>query len=247
MRKILLFCLPIWLLGMSCEEAIELSAEEFIKRDRNATATALAGEKAAQICLAEYGEEHESTIIALNNSGSFFMFVGEPQKVLAAYERSLKILQKGLGKEHKALAKSYHGVASAQSALGRYDEAIANFGAAIRCYELGGEKMQKDLMSCYAGLGDTLYKTGDFTGAYANHSAALKIFDEVFGADGRRLLRAKYYALLAGDLAATSNKSEALKKYEKSLKILDEVLKQSTDDERAKALKYEIEAKIKGL
>jgi len=247
MHKILIFLLPIWLFGTSCEEAIELSTEEFIKPDRNATAIALAGEKAAQICLAEYGEEHESTIIALNNSGSFFMFVGEPQKALEAYERSLKILQKGLGKEHKALAKSYHGVAIAQSALGRYDEAIANFGAAIRCYELGGEKIQKDLMSCYAGLGDTLYKTGDFTGAYANHSAALKIFDEVFGADGRRLLRAKYYALLAGDLAATSNKSEALKKYEKSLKILDEVLKQSTDDERAKALKYEIEAKIKGL
>lgn len=79
----------------------------------------------AQICLAEYGEEHESTIIALNNSGSFFMFAGEPQKALAAYERSLKILQKGFGKEHKALAKSYHGVAIAQPALGRYDEAIA--------------------------------------------------------------------------------------------------------------------------
>ena len=247
MRKILLFCLPIWLFGTSCEEAIELSTEEFIKRDRNATATALAGEKAAQICLAEYGEEYESTIIALNNSGSFFMFAGEPQKALAAYERSLKILQKGLGKEHKALAKPYHGVASAQSALGRYDEAIANFGAAIRCYELGGEKMQKDLMSCYAGFGDTLYKTGDFTGAYANHSAALKIFDEVFGAGGRRLLRAKYYALLAGDLAAIGNKSEALKKYEKSLKILDEILKQSTYDERAKSLKDEIRTKMREI
>ncbi|WP_297902368.1 tetratricopeptide repeat protein [uncultured Campylobacter sp.] len=118
MRKILIFLLPIWLLGTSCEEAIELSAEEFIKPDRNATATALASERAVQICLAEYGEEHESTIIALNNSGSFFMFAGEPQKALAAYERSLKILQKGLGKEHKALAKPYHGVASAQAALG---------------------------------------------------------------------------------------------------------------------------------
>ena len=102
-------------------------------------------------------------------------------------------------------------------------------------------------MGCYAGLGDTLYKTGNFTGAYANHSAALKIFDEVFGAGGRRLLRAKYYALLAGDLAATSNKSEALKKYEKSLKILDEILEQSTDDERAKSLKNELEAKLKEL
>ena len=214
MRKILLFCLPIWLFGTSCEEAIELSVEEFIKRDRNATATALASERAVQICLAEYGEEHESTIIALNNSGSFFMFAGEPQKALSAYERSLKILQKGLSKEHKALAKSYHGIASAQSALGRYDEAIANFGLAIRCYELGGEKMQKDLMGCYAGLGDTLYKAGDFVGAYANHSAALKIFDEVFGAGGQRLLRAKYYALIAGDLAATGNESEALKNYE---------------------------------
>ena len=143
------------------------------------------------------------------------MFAGKPQKALAAYERSLKILQKGLGKEHKTLAKPYHGVASAQSALGRYDEAIANFGAAIRCYELGGEKMQKDLMSCYAGFGDTLYKTGDFVGEYANHSAALKIFDEVFGADSVNLLRAKYYALMAGDLAGRGNKTEALKKLRK--------------------------------
>ena len=71
MRKILIFLLPIWLFGTSCEEAIELSVEEFIKVERNATATALVSERAVQICLAEYGEEHESTIIALNNSGSF--------------------------------------------------------------------------------------------------------------------------------------------------------------------------------
>ena len=102
MRKILIFLLPIWLLGTSCEEAIELSAEEFIKRDRNATATALASEKAVQICLAEYGEEHESTIIALNNSGSFFMFAGEPQKALEAYERSLKFYKKGWAKSTKS-------------------------------------------------------------------------------------------------------------------------------------------------
>ena len=246
MRKILLFCLPIWLFGTSCEEAIELSTEEFIKRDRNATATALAGEKAAQICLAEYGEEHEGTIIALNSSGSFFMFAGEPQKALAAYERSLKILQKGLGKEHKALAKSYHGVASAQSALGRYDEAIANFGSAIRCYELGGENMQKDLMSCYAGLGDTLYKTGDFNGAYVKYAVAFRIYEEVFGTDGVNLLRAKYYALMAGDLTGLGNKTEALQNYEKALRIANKILEKSSD-KHAKSLKAEVEAKIKEL
>ena len=246
MRKILIFCLPIWLFGTSCEEAIELSVEEFIKRDRNATATALVSEKAAQICLAEYGEEHENTIIALNNSGSFFMFAGEPQKALAAYERSLKILQKGLGKEHKALAKPYHGVAIAQSALGRYDEAIANFGAAIRCYELGGEKMQKDLMSCYAGFGDTLYKMGDFNGAYVKHAVAFRIYEEVFGADSVNLLRTKYYALMAGDLAGLGNKTEALQNYEKTLGIANKILEKS-NDKHAKSLKAEVEAKIKEL
>ena len=246
MRKILIFLLPIWLLGTSCEEAIELSAEEFIKPDRNATATALVSEKAAQICLAEYGEEHENTIIALNNSGSFFMFAGEPQKALAAYERSLKILQKGLGKEHKALAKPYHGVAIAQSALGRYDEAIANFGTAIRCYELGGEKMQKDLMSCYAGLGDTLYKMGDFNGAYVKHAVAFRIYEEVFGSDSVNLLRAKYYALMAGDLAGLGNKKEALQNYEKALKIANKILEKN-GDKHAKSLKAELESKIKEL
>jgi tetratricopeptide repeat domain protein len=246
MRKILIFLLPIWLFGTSCEEAIELSAEEFIKPDRNATATALASEKAVQICLAEYGEEHESTIIALNNSGSFFMFAGEPQKALEAYERSLKILQKGLGKKHKALAKPYHGVAIAQSALGRYDEAIANFGAAIRCYELGGEKMQKDLMSCYAGFGDTLYKMGDFNGAYVKHAVAFRIYEEVFGTDSVNLLRAKYYALMAGDLAGLGNKKEALQNYEKALKVANKILEKS-NDKHAKSLKAEVEAKIKEL
>ena len=246
MRKILIFLLSIWLFGMSCEEAIELSAEEFIKRDRNATATALASERAVQICLAEYGEEHESTIIALNNSGSFFMFAGEPQKALAAYERSLKILQKGLGKEHKALAKPYHGVAIAQSALRRYDEAIANFGAAIRCYELGGEKMKKDLMRCYAGFGDTLYKMGDFNGAYVKHAVAFRIYEEVFGADGVNLLRAKYYALMAGDLAGLGNKKEALQNYEKALKVANKILEKSKD-KHAKSLKAEVEARIKEL
>lgn len=246
MRKILIFLLPVWLFGTSCEEAIELSAEEFIKRDRNATATALVSEKAAQICLAEYGEEHESTIIALNNSGSFFMFAGEPRKALAAYERSLKILQKGLGKEHKALAKSYHGVAIAQSALGRYDEAIANFGSAIRCYKLGGEKMQKDLMSCYAGFGDTLYKMGDFNGAYVKHAVAFRIYEEVFGADSVNLLRAKYYALMAGDLTGLGKKTEALQNYEKALELANKILEKS-GDEHAKRLRSEIEAEMRKL
>lgn len=222
MRQILLFCLPIWLLGASCEEAIELSIEEFIKPGRNATATALAGERAAQICLAEHGEEHENTIMALNNSGSFFMLSAEPQK---------------------ALAKSYHGVASAQAALGRYEEAAASFRAAIRCYALDAYKARKELMSCYAGLGDTLYKAGDFNGALANHGIALKIFEEVFGADAINSLRAKYYELLASDLAALGKSKEALKNYEKALEILGEILEKSADDEYAKALKNEIEAK----
>ena len=246
MRQILVFLLPIWLFGMSCEEAIELSVEEFIKVERNATATAIAGEKTAQICLAQYGEENENTIMALNNAGAFFMLAGEPQKALAAYERSLKILQKGLGKEHKALAKPYHGVASAQAALGRYDEAIANFGAAIRCYELGGENMQKDLMSCYAGFGDTLYKPGDFTGAYAKHAAAFRIYEEVFGADSVNLLRAKYYALMAGDLAGLGNKTEALQNYEKALELANKILEKS-DDEHAKRLRSEIETELRKL
>ena len=174
------------------------------------------------------------------------MLANEPQKALAAYERSLKILQKGLDKEHKALAKPYHGVASAQSALRRYDEAIANFGAAIRCYELGGENMQKDLMSCYAGLGDTLYKTGDFNGAYAKHAATLKIFEEVFGTDSVNLLRAKYYALMAGDLAGLGNKTEALQNYEKALELANKILEKS-GDEHAKRLQSEIEAEMRKL
>lgn len=246
MRKILIFLLPIWLFGMSCEEAMQRSIDEFIKPDLDAAATAIAGEKAAQICLAEYGEEHENTIMALNNAGAFFMLANEPQKALEAYERSLKILQKGLGKEHKELAKPYHGVASAQSALGRYDEAIANFGSAIRCYELGGEKMQKDLMSCYAGLGDTLYKMGDFNGAYVKHAVAFRICEEVFGADGVNLLRAKYYALMTGDLAGLGNKTEALQNYEKALKIANKILEKG-DKKQAKRLKAEMESRIKEL
>ena len=55
MRKILIFLLPIWLLGTSCEEAMQRSIDEFIKPDRNATAAALVSERAVQICLAEYG------------------------------------------------------------------------------------------------------------------------------------------------------------------------------------------------
>ena len=246
MRQILIFLLPIWLFGMSCEEAMQRSIDEFIKPDRDAATTATAGEKAAQICLAEYGEEHENTIMALNNAGAFFMLANEPQKALAAYERSLKILQKGFGKEHKALAKPYHGVASAQSSIGRYDEAIANFGSAIRCYELGGENMQKDLMSCYAGFGDTLYKTGDFNGAYVKHAVAFRIYEEVFGADGVNLLRAKYYALMAGDLAGLGNKKEALQNYEKALKVAKKILEKN-GDKQAKRLKAEVESKIKEL
>ena len=106
--------------------------------------------------------------------------------------------------------------------------------------------MQKDLMSCYAGLGDTLYKTGDFNGAYAKHAAALKIFEEVFGADSVNLLRAKYYALMAGDLAGLGNKTEALQNYEKALELANKILEKS-NDKHVKSLKADMEARIKEL
>ena len=101
MRKILIFLLPIWLFGMSCEEAMQRSIDEFIKPDRDATATSIAGEKAAQICLAQYGEEYENTIMALNNAGAFFMLTNELQKALEAYERSLKFYKNGWAKSTK--------------------------------------------------------------------------------------------------------------------------------------------------
>ena len=106
--------------------------------------------------------------------------------------------------------------------------------------------MQKDLMSCYAGLGDTLYKTGDFNGAYAKHAAALKIFEEVFGADSANLLRAKYYALLASDLASLGKKTDALQNYEKALELANKILEKS-GDEHAKRLRSEMEAQMRKL
>ena len=106
--------------------------------------------------------------------------------------------------------------------------------------------MQKDLMSCYAGLGDTLYKTGDFNGAYVKHAVAFRIYEEVFGADSANLLRAKYYALLAGDLAGLGNKTEALQNYEKALELANKILEKS-GYEHAKRLRSEIEAEMRKL
>ena len=54
-----------------------------------------------QICLAQYGEENENTTMALNNAGVFFMLANEPQKALAAYERSLKFYKKDSEKSIK--------------------------------------------------------------------------------------------------------------------------------------------------
>ena len=104
----------------------------------------------------------------------------------------------------------------------------------------------KKIWSCYAGLGDTLYETDDFNGAYVKHAVAFRIYEEVFGTDSVNLLRAKYYALMAGDLAGLGNKKEALQNYEKALKIAKKILEKN-GDKHAKSLKAELEAKIKEL
>ena len=87
--------------------------------------------------------------------------------------------------------------------------------------------MQKDLMSCYAGFGDTLYKMGDFNGAYVKHAVAFRIYEEVFGIDGVNLLCAKYYALMASDLAGLGKKTEALQNYEKALELANKILEKA--------------------
>ena len=87
---------------------------------------------------------------------------------------------------------------------------------------------------------------GDFDGAYVKHAVAFRIYKEVFDADSVNLLRAKYYALMAGDLAGLGNKTEALQNYEKTLGIANKILEKS-NDKHAKSLKAEVEAKIKEL
>ena len=91
-----------------------------------------------------------------------------------------------------------------------------------------------------------LYKMGDFGGAYVKHAVAFRICEEVFGADGVNLLRAKYYALMTGDLAGLGNKTEALQNYEKALKIANKILEKG-DEKQAKRLKAEMESRIKEL
>ena len=60
------------------------------------------------------------------------------------------------------------------------------------------------------------------------------------------MLRAKYYALMAGDLVGLGNKKEALQNYEKALKIANKILEKS-GDKHAKSLKAEVKSKIKEL
>ena len=68
----------------------------------------------------------------------------------------------------------------------------------------------------------------------------------MFGIDGVNLLRAKYYALLASDLAGLGNKTEALRNYEKTLGIANKILEKS-GDEHAKRLRSEIETELRKL
>ena len=87
---------------------------------------------------------------------------------------------------------------------------------------------------------------GDFDGAYVKHAVAFRIYKEVFDADSVNLLRAKYYALMAGDLAELGNKTEVLQNYEKAFKIANKILEKN-GDKQAKRLKAEVESKIKEL
>ena len=148
---------------------------------QNYTQALQSAQRALDIRLRLFGEQHSSTADSYNSLGDTQHALGDFSAALQSTQRALDIRLKLVGEEHSSTADSYHSLGDTQHALGDLSSALQSKQHAldIRLDQFGVK--HSSTADIYHSLGVTQHEVGDFPSALQSTQRALDIRRKLFG------------------------------------------------------------------
>ena len=174
-------------------------------------------EKALQIQLQIYGEQHPSVATSYNNIGCVYSDQGDYNKALSYYEKALQIRLQVYGEQHPDVAVSYNNIGLVYSEQGDYDQALSYYEKALSIWSQINSEQHPDVAVGYHNIGLVYSEQGDYTQALACYEKALQIWLQVYGEQHAAV--ATSYNCIGGIYSEQGNYVQALAYYEKALQI----------------------------
>ena len=173
-------------------------------------------EKALQIQLQIYGEQHPSVATSYNNIGCVYSDQGDYNKALSYYEKALQIRLQVYGEQHPDVAVSYNNIGLVYSEQGDYDQALSYYEKALSIWSQINSEQHPDAVG-YHNIGLVYSEQGNYVQALAYYEKALQIRLQFFGENHPDV--AASYNNIGHVYSEQEDYTQALACYEKALQI----------------------------
>jgi tetratricopeptide (TPR) repeat protein len=134
-----------------------------------------------EICEGVYGENHLETARSYNDIGLCYTDMGDNQKALEYYNKSLVICEKLLGKNHPYTARNYSNIGVTYTYIGDYQTALEYLQKSLAIYEKLPDMNPLDTATSYNNIGGCYDNMGDKQRALEYHQKSLAIREKLLG------------------------------------------------------------------
>lgn len=154
--------------------------------------------------------------------GSSYDNLGDYDKALDCYGKSLKIKESMLGKDHPETTTTYNNIATVHYAKGDYDKALEYYEKTSEIIESKLGKDHPDTATTYYNIAEVYWAKGNYYNALEYYRKALEIRESNLGKDHSDT--ATTYNNIAGVYEVTGDYDKALEYYGKALEIRESKL-----------------------
>lgn len=179
-------------------------------------------EKALEIRLSLFGNEHSDTADSYNNIGGTYTGLGNHQRALEYQEKALETRLNIFGDKHPDTATSYLNIGGTYVNIGNYQRALEFQEKAVAIWLTLFDKDHPDTAIGYNNIGGAYNKLKKYDKALKYQEKALAIMLIVLGEEHPNT--ATSYVNVGNTYRKLGNHSKALKYQEKGLEILLNVL-----------------------
>ena len=175
-------------------------------------------EKALEIDLKVFGDQHPNVGTYYNNLGGAYRDLGDANKAIEYFEKALEIDLKVFGDQHPNVATRYNNLGSTYRALGDANKAIEYYEKALEIHLKVFGDQHPNVATTTNNLGLAYRDLGDANKAIEYFEKALEIDLKVFGDQHPDV--ATDYNNLGGAYRALGDANKAIEYYEKALEVL---------------------------
>lgn len=175
-------------------------------------------EKALEISLKIFSEEHPDIATIYNNMGLVYDSLGDYTKALEVHNKSLKIRLKIFGEEHSDVATSYNNIGLTYEAQHQYAKALIFLEKSLNIQLKVLGEIHPNVAIAYNNCGTIYYNQGLFFKALNFYEKALKVQLSIFGEEHRDA--ATSYNNIGAIYFYFGDYVKTIEFYEKSLTIL---------------------------